>query len=98
VKGMKQCPICQGTGKVLEDSQEYEFLTRDPATNRCLHCDGKGLVGARKKLPARSPKKGLSTNYTDEHKFKAGLVMATLTLTGPAEHIIEMIRKMGGAQ
>lgn len=106
---MKQCPICHGTGKVLEDSQEYEFITRDPATNRCLYCDGKGLVGARKKLPEatiapaakprREPNPAPPAQEASEKKRKAGrieAVTASLTLTGPAAAIIEMIRSMGG--
>ena len=51
MKGKMICPICAGTGKITEDSQEYEFQTRDPHTQTCLTCSGTGMVPPRKKLP-----------------------------------------------
>lgn len=51
MKGKMTCPICAGTGKITEDSQEYEFQTRDPHTQTCLTCSGTGEVAPRKKLP-----------------------------------------------
>ncbi len=51
MKGKMTCPICAGKGKITEDSQEYEFQTRDPHTQTCLTCSGTGEVAPRKKLP-----------------------------------------------
>lgn len=51
MKGKMTCPICAGKGKITEDSQEYEFQTRDPHTQTCLTCSGSGLVAPRKRLP-----------------------------------------------
>jgi len=51
MKGKMSCPICQGTGRITEDSNEYEFQTRDPHTQTCLTCSGTGLVAPRKRLP-----------------------------------------------
>lgn len=51
MKGKMTCPICAGTGKITEDSQEYEFQTRDPHSETCLTCSGSGLVAPRKRLP-----------------------------------------------
>ena len=51
MKGKMTCPICQGTGKITEDANEYEFQTRDPHSETCLTCSGTGLVPPRKKLP-----------------------------------------------
>lgn len=51
MKGKMTCPICQGSGYIKEDSQEYEFQTRDPHTQTCLTCSGTGLVAPRKRLP-----------------------------------------------
>jgi hypothetical protein len=117
VKGMKQCPICHGTGKLHEDAQEYEFLTRDPRTDRCLYCDGWGYVGARKAAPGtrilktegqrdRGKDAGAESGApaaaprTDKVKvaYKVGEVMANLSFSGPADYIIELIRRMGGTE
>lgn len=49
--GKIKCPICHGTGKVHENSDEYNYETRDPRTDRCLICNGSGIIHARKKLP-----------------------------------------------
>ena len=51
MKGRMTCPICQGTGKITEDKDEYEFQTRDPHTQTCLTCSGTGEVAPRKRLP-----------------------------------------------
>jgi len=51
MKGKMTCPICQGTGKITEDKDEYEFQTRDPHTQTCLTCSGTGEVAPRKRLP-----------------------------------------------
>lgn len=51
MKGKMTCPICAGTGKITEDSNEYEFQTRDPHTQTCLTCSGTGEVAPRRKLP-----------------------------------------------
>jgi DnaJ-class molecular chaperone len=51
MKGKMSCPICAGTGKLYEDSAEYEFQTRDPHSETCLTCSGTGEVGIRQKLP-----------------------------------------------
>ena len=51
MKGKMTCPICQGTGKITEDANEYEFQTRDPHSETCLTCSGTGEVAPRKKLP-----------------------------------------------
>lgn len=48
-KGLTECPICHGSGRVTE-SLDYEFVTRDPETSRCLICDGSGHVHPGKKL------------------------------------------------
>lgn len=53
--GKLTCPVCAGTGKIKEDTNEYEFITRDPQTSRCLVCSGKGWVGTRTKLPNGKP-------------------------------------------
>ncbi|MCB5262564.1 MAG: hypothetical protein LHW64_06790 [Candidatus Cloacimonetes bacterium] len=53
--GKLTCPVCAGAGKIKEDTNEYEFLTRDPQTSRCLVCSGKGWVGTRTKLPNGKP-------------------------------------------
>ncbi len=45
------CPICKGSGKIHEDSVEYEFISRDAITKRCLYCDGSGMIAPRVKLP-----------------------------------------------
>lgn len=50
-RGETKCPICGGRGFLTENSQEYEFITRDPLTSVCLTCCGRGKVGAHKKLP-----------------------------------------------
>lgn len=50
-RGETKCPICGGRGFLTENSQEYEFITRDPLTSVCLTCCGRGKVGAQKKLP-----------------------------------------------
>ena len=51
MKGRMTCPICAGTGKITEDTNEYEFQTRDPHTQTCLTCSGTGEVAPRKRLP-----------------------------------------------
>jgi hypothetical protein len=51
MKGQITCPVCKGQGTVTEDQVNYEFITRDPVTSRCLICHGTGVVGANKKLP-----------------------------------------------
>ena len=43
--GKLTCPVCAGTGKIKEDTNEYEFITRDPQTSRCLVCSGLCFVG-----------------------------------------------------
>ena len=53
--GKIRCPICQGSGKVTEDAQEYVFETRDPRTNVCLICGGSGKIHNRVKLPDGVP-------------------------------------------
>lgn len=45
------CPICNGTGRIKEDKQVYEFLTREPHNEMCLICMGSGKIAPRKKLP-----------------------------------------------
>ncbi len=55
MKGKMICPICHGTGKLHEDSEEYEFQTRDPHSGTCLTCSGTGEVGIRQKLPDGRP-------------------------------------------
>lgn len=66
--GQSRCPVCQGTGIVKEDTRKYEFITRDPKTNRCLVCNGEGYLNARSKLPNGAeahtilPKKGLNVS------------------------------------
>jgi len=49
--GKPRCPVCQGTGTVKEDAQEYEFVTRDPRTSRCMVCAGTGILNPSTKLP-----------------------------------------------
>ena len=49
--GKRSCPICAGTGVVKEDADQYEFVTRDPITSKCMICNGTGEVGTNKKLP-----------------------------------------------
>lgn len=49
--GKRTCPICAGTGVVKEDANQYEFVTRDPITSKCMICNGTGEVGTNKKLP-----------------------------------------------
>ncbi|MDD3535186.1 MAG: hypothetical protein PHC50_03455 [Candidatus Cloacimonetes bacterium] len=61
-KGIITCPICQGSGKITENQEEYEFLHRDPITSRCLVCDGSGKIGVRKKLPDGRPARSLVGN------------------------------------
>jgi len=51
MKGKMKCPICHGSGTVTENTEEYQFETRDPITSRCLVCDGSGYISPRKKLP-----------------------------------------------
>lgn len=107
MKGMKQCPICHGTGKLHEDAKEYEFLTRDPRTDRCLYCDGRGYVGARKAAPGTRILKTEGQRDREkndlhealprlEDKARTSGVTASLSFSGPAEYIIELIRRMGG--
>lgn len=48
---MMRCPSCQGKGKVTEDREQYDFVSRDPLTSRCHVCNGTGEVGPRKMLP-----------------------------------------------
>lgn len=50
-QGTIVCPICQGQGKLSEDPEQYDFVTRDPQTSICLICGGSGHVGPRKLLP-----------------------------------------------
>lgn len=45
------CPICKGSGKIHEDATEYEFITREAITKRCLYCDGSGKIEPRVKMP-----------------------------------------------
>ena len=49
--GRMPCPICNGTGNVTEDAEQYSFITREPETNVCLICNGSGRIGPRKILP-----------------------------------------------
>ena len=49
--GRPKCPVCQGVGTVKEDATEYEFVTRDPMTNKCLVCNGTGILNPSTKLP-----------------------------------------------
>ncbi|MDP3115071.1 MAG: hypothetical protein Q8M98_09920 [Candidatus Cloacimonadaceae bacterium] len=59
-KSMKLCPVCNGKGTITEDTKIYEFITRDPQTNRCLFCNGKGFIGKRKNPPPlRMPASGM---------------------------------------
>jgi len=50
-QGTIVCPVCQGQGKLSEDPEQYDFVTRDPQTNLCLICGGSGFIGPRKLLP-----------------------------------------------
>lgn len=45
------CPICKGSGSLTEDAEIYQFVTRDPQTNTCLICAGRGWMSPNKKLP-----------------------------------------------
>lgn len=49
--GRPQCPVCRGMGTVKEDATEYEFVTRDPMTSKCLVCNGTGILNPSTKLP-----------------------------------------------
>lgn len=49
--GKPKCPVCQGTGTVKEDANEYEFVTRDPISSKCLVCNGTGILNPSTKLP-----------------------------------------------
>lgn len=74
--GKRTCPICAGTGVVKEDADQYEFVTRDPITSKCMICNGTGEVGTNKKLPngermsslraAHSEKLGLEEKRQDD--------------------------------
>lgn len=46
-----ECPICLGTGVIKEDANQYEFVTREPISSRCLICNGSGKVWPCSKLP-----------------------------------------------
>lgn len=46
-----KCPICKGKGKIMEDTEEYEFVTRDAINSTCLYCMGHGTISPNKKLP-----------------------------------------------
>lgn len=46
-----ECPICLGTGVIKEDANQYEFVTREPISSRCLVCNGSGKVWPCSKLP-----------------------------------------------
>lgn len=50
-RGMTECPICGGKGKITEDTNVYDFVTRDPLTERCHICSGTGQVGFMTRLP-----------------------------------------------
>ena len=53
--GRSVCPVCRGNGVVKENAKEYEFVTRDPITAKCLVCNGRGWLNARTKLPNGEP-------------------------------------------
>ena len=53
--GRSVCPVCRGNGVVKENAKEYEFITRDPITAKCLVCNGRGWLNARTKLPNGEP-------------------------------------------
>ena len=58
--GYITCPICNGAGTITEDTLEYEFVTRDPKTDTCLICAGKGLLPVSAKLPDGTPARALT--------------------------------------
>lgn len=49
--GRPKCPVCQGKGTLTEDVREYEFITRDPITSKCMICNGTGILNPSTKLP-----------------------------------------------
>lgn len=49
--GKPKCPVCHGSGTVKEDANEYEFVTRDPISSKCLVCNGTGILNPSTKLP-----------------------------------------------
>ncbi len=49
--GKPKCPVCHGSGLVTENAQEYEFVTRDPISSKCLVCNGTGVLNPSTKLP-----------------------------------------------
>jgi hypothetical protein len=62
MKGKMSCPICQGTGKLHENSEEYELHTREPHSETCLTCSGTGMVGIRQQMPDGRPAYELNAN------------------------------------
>lgn len=49
--GRPTCPVCQGKGTLTENTQEYEFITRDPITAKCMICNGTGWLNPSTRLP-----------------------------------------------
>lgn len=49
--GRPKCPVCQGKGTITENAREYEFITRDPITSKCMICNGEGWLNPSTKLP-----------------------------------------------
>jgi len=45
------CPVCQGKGTLTENAKEYEFITRNPITSKCMICNGTGILNPNTKLP-----------------------------------------------
>jgi len=66
---MMECPVCQGKGTITEDSRHYEFHTRDPKTEKCLVCNGTGVVSPNKKLP-----NGVAVRNVDGSGQSSGMV------------------------
>lgn len=72
-KGQMTCPACSGQGKITEDKNKYDFISRDPKTSACLICSGSGHVGNRQLLPNGKPVTSLAAATQPKRRASRGL-------------------------
>lgn len=85
-KGKVLCPVCLGAGTVTEDTEAYEFESRDPITSRCLICDGSGeparLALRRRQTESRLNVKRMGRRDGEMARLRDGAAGAALVDTG----------------
>lgn len=87
-RGKLTCPICHGKGTLTEDAKQYEFVTRDPQTSKCLICNGTGFLGIFASLPDGTPARSLAKQTQPKLRYSPGGLTSTLKRRGlsPEEH------------